>query len=175
MRNDIISSLALKRICYILLRTWVEWWLNRRRHIILPPSPQRLKQRKGKSREKGGKRKLAASENRRKRACLIFHSLMRGAPPWWGLWAGHIWYSQERMILVFPNWKHSVKRYSTSKTDKACSRYLCRANCFARETQEIIWDFCTWGWRNFQLSYRTISKYKWFVWDSNRCCCKLCF
>ena len=29
--------------------------LNRRRHIILPPGPQRLEQRKGKSREKRGK------------------------------------------------------------------------------------------------------------------------
>ena len=41
---------SVERICYILLRTWAEWWLNRRRHIVLPPSPQDLKQRKGKSR-----------------------------------------------------------------------------------------------------------------------------
>ena len=60
MRNDIISSLALKRMCYILLRTWTDWWLNIRRRIKLAPSPQHLKQEKGKSREK--KRKRGSSQ-----------------------------------------------------------------------------------------------------------------
>ena len=141
--------------------------LNRRRHIILPPSPQRLKQRKGKSREKRGKEEARSFWNRRKRACLIFRSL-RGAPLGEDFEPDICGIPQ---LETFPETPHLF----TSKTDKACSRNLCRANCFAREAQEIVWDFCTWGWRNLQLSYRTVSNYKWFVWDSDRCCCKLCF
>ena len=94
MRNGIASILALTRLCYMLLRTWTEWWLNIRRHIKLAPSPQHLKQEKGKTREKkGGKRNLVDCENIRKGACLIFRSLGGDRPPCWGLWAGHTWYS----------------------------------------------------------------------------------
>ena len=39
---------------------------------------------------------------------------------------------------------------------------LCRANCFA-EAQEIVWDFCACGRINLQLSYRTVSSYKWML------------
>ena len=152
MRNDIISSLALKRIFYILLRTWAEWWLNIRWQIIFTWHQvhniwSREKERTEKKREK---RKLAACENRRKRACLIFRSLGGTSHP------HPLVRTLSRTYLVFPNWKHSEKRYQ--KTDKACSRDLWRANCFAREAQEIVWDFCTWGWMNLQLSYRTVSK-----------------
>ena len=137
-------------------------------HIHLALSPQHLKQRKGKNRDKKReKRKLSACENRRKRACLIFRSLGGTSHP------HPLVRTLSRTYLVFPNWKHSEKRYQ--KTDKACSRDLCRANCFAREAQEIVWDFCTWGWMNLQLSYRTVSKYKWFVWDSDRCWCNNVF
>ena len=151
-----MSSLALKRIFYILLRTWAEWWLNIRRHIIFTWHQvhniwSKEKERTEKKREK---RKLAACENRRKRACLIFRSLGGTSHP-------HPFLrTLSRTYLLFPNWKHSEKRYQ--KTDKACSRDLCRVNCFAREAQEIVWDFCTWGWMNLQLSYRAVSKCKWF-------------
>ena len=154
-----------------LVETWAEWWLNIRRHIIFTRHQVHniWSKEKVRTEKKREKRKLAACENRKKRACLIFRSLGGTSHP------QPLVRTLSRTYLVFPNWKHSVKRYSTSKTDKACSRYLCRANCFAREAQEIVWDFCTWGWMNLQLSYRTVSKYKWFVWDSDRCCCKLCF
>ena len=81
MRKDTISRLALKRVCYILFSTWTEWWLNIRRHIKLAPSPQTSEARKRKEqrRWKEEKRNLTACENRRKRACPVFHSL-RGVP-----------------------------------------------------------------------------------------------
>ena len=66
--------------------------LNRRRHIILPPSPQRLKQRKGKSREKRGKEE-ARSFWKQKKKSMPYFPFSERSPPWWGLWAGHMWYS----------------------------------------------------------------------------------
>ena len=48
-------------------------------NMKLAPGPQHLKQEKEKAEKKGKKRKLAACENRRKRACRIFCSL-GGAP-----------------------------------------------------------------------------------------------
>ena len=98
--------------------------LNRRRHIILPPSPQRLKQRKGKSREKRGKEE-ARSFWKQKKKSMPYFPFSERSPPWWGLWAGHMWYS--------PTGNIPWNALFTSKTDKACSRNLCRANCFARK------------------------------------------
>ena len=97
MRNDIISSLALKRIFYILLRIWAEWWLNIRRHIIFTWHQvhniwSKEKERTEKKREK---RKLAACETGEKEHAL-FSVLWEEPPiptPWWGFWAAHIWYS----------------------------------------------------------------------------------
>ena len=57
----------------------------------------------------------------------------------------------------------------TSKTDKARLSDQ-RDSYFATEAQEIVWDFCTWEWKNLQLSDRTVSKYKWFIWDHHKCC-----
>ena len=91
-RNDITSSLALTRLCYMLLRTWTEWWLNIRRHIKLAPSPQHLKQEKGKSREKRRKEEPCCLWKHNKRSMPYFPFPGR-RPPCWGLWAGHIWYS----------------------------------------------------------------------------------
>ena len=48
------------------------------------------RKRKEQRRWKGEKRKLTACENRRKRACPVFHTL-GGVPLAKGLWAGHIW------------------------------------------------------------------------------------
>ena len=59
------------------------------------------KEKERAEKKRGGKRKLAALENRRKRACLIFGSL-GGAL---------VVRTLSRTYLVFPNWKHSVKRY----------------------------------------------------------------
>ena len=141
MRNGIASILALTRLCYMLLRTWTEWWLNIRRHIKLAPSPQHLKQEKGKTREKkGGKRNLVDCENIRKGACLIFRSLGGDRPPAEDF---------EPDILGIPRQEtvdHETLHLFASKTDTACLRDLCRANCFTREAQEIVWDFSTLGW-----------------------------
>ena len=140
-------------------RTWTEWSLNIRRHFKLAPSPQHLKQGKRKSREKKGKRlKLATCKNRRKRACLIFRSL--GGVP--------LAEDFEPDIFGFPQLETvdcEILHLFTAKTDKAaCLRDLCRANCFGREAQVIVWDFFTLGRMNLQLSYRTVSKYKWNGW-----------
>ena len=156
--NDIISSLTLKRMCYILLRTWTEWWLNIGRHIKLTPSPQHLKQEKGKSRE-SEKRKLTAFENRRKRGCLIFRSV------------GEVLLAEDFELDIFgiPQLEAvdcETLHLFTSKTDKACLRAT-----FAWQIasltggQEIVWDFRTCGWMNLQLSYRTVTNYKWFFRD----------
>ena len=123
MRKDIISNLALKRMCYILLRTRIEWWLNigdisnwHKVHNI-------WSKKKGKSKEKiGEKRKFAACENRTKRACLIFRSL-----------GGAL------LVEIFepdsfgtPQLEttdcETLRLVITSKTDKASLRDLCRAN-----------------------------------------------
>ena len=52
-------------MCYILLRTWTDWWLNIRRHIKLALSPQHLKQEKGKSRETRGSSQLVKTEQKK--------------------------------------------------------------------------------------------------------------
>ena len=59
------------------------------------------KEKESAEKKRGRKRKLAALENRRKRACLIFGSL-GGAL---------VVRTLNRTYLVFPNWKHLVKRY----------------------------------------------------------------
>ena len=152
MRKDTISRLALKRVCYILFRTWTEWWLNIRpsykASYELAPSPQTSEARKRKEqrRWKEERRNFTACENRRKRACPVFHSPGRSTPCK-GLWAGPIF-----GILQLETVDCETLHLFTPKTDKACLRDLCRANCFAREAQEIVWDFCTWGWVNLQLS-----------------------
>ena len=115
--NDIISSLALKRMCYILLRTWTEWWLNIGRHIKLTPSPQHLKQEKGKSRE-SDKRKRGSSQlskTEEKRGCLIFRSL------------GEVLLAEDFELDIFgiPQLETvdcETLHLFTSKTDKACFR-----------------------------------------------------
>ena len=56
--------------------------------------------------------------------------------------------------MVFPNWKQlTVKCYINF--------------VYLKDRQGM--------WMNLQLSYRTVStyKYKWFVWDNHTCCCKL--
>ena len=110
-----------------LVETWAEWWLNIRRHIIFTRHQVHniWSKEKVRTEKKREKRKLAACENRKKRACLIFRSLGGTSHP------HPLVRTLSRTYLVFPNWKHSEKRYQ--KTDKACSRDLCKANCFARE------------------------------------------
>ena len=121
--NDIISSLALKRMCYILLRTWTEWWLNIGRHIKLTPSPQHLKQEKGKSREsekrKRGKEE-AHSFRKQKKKRMPYFPFPGRSPPCRGLWVGHIWLSPTGNSWLWnPTFVYTV---FTSKTDKACFR-----------------------------------------------------
>ena len=151
MRNDIISSLALKRMCYILLRTWTDLWLNIRRRIKLAPSPQHLKQEKGKSREKKGKRGSPQLVITKEKEHALF-SVLWEKPPLLRTLSRTLffnWYSPtgERVDC-------ETLHLFTSKTDKAWLRDLCRANCFARETQAIVWNFCTLGSMNLKLSYK---------------------
>ena len=150
-------------MCYILLRTWTDWWLNIRRHIKLALSPQHLKQEKGKSRETRGSSQLVKT-GQKKHALL---SVPCEEPPLLRV-----------LALTVYNWKKLIVKPYICLPQKQTRYYLCdlcRTNCFAREAQEIAWDFCTWGWMNLQLYYRTVSKYKWFVRDNHRCCCKLSF
>ena len=96
--------------------------------------------KKERAEKKGGKWKLTACENRRKRECLIINF-------YYSLWAGHIWYSQLETVDC------ETLHLFTSKIDKA------------------------WEWTYNCLIGHWVSKYKWFVWDNHRCCCKLivCF
>ena len=89
------------------------------------------RKRKEQRRWKGEKRKLTACENRRKRACPVFHTL---SPPCKGLWAGHIWYSPTGNSWL---WNSTFARPLQSKLFRQGSP---------------VWDFCTWGWMNLQLS-----------------------
>ena len=148
MRNDIISSLALKRMCYILSRTWTEWWLNIRRRIKLAPSPQHLKQEKGKSREKKGKRGSSQLVITKEKEHALF-SVLWEEPP--------LLRTLSRTLFGIPQLETvdcETLHLFTSKTDKAWLRDLFRANCFARETQAIVWNFCTLGSMNLKLSYK---------------------
>ena len=133
MRNGIASILALTRLCYMLLRSWTEWWLNIRRHIKLAPSLQHLKQEKGKTREK----KRGKEEPRRlwkhKKRSMPYFPFLRRRPPCWGLWAGHIWYSTTGNSW---SWNPTYLIFA-SKTDTACLRDLCRANCFTRKPRRL--------------------------------------
>ena len=168
MRNDIISSLAFKTICYILLRTWAEWCLDSRAtcHIGIKSTTFEAKKRK-EQRKKGGEEEARSSWKQKKKSMPYFWFPGRST-------RGEDFEPDIFGIPQLETFSETLHLF-TSKTDQACSRYLCRANSFAREAQEIVCDFCTWGWRNLQLSYRTVPKYKWFVWDSDWCCCKLCF
>ena len=118
--NDIISSLALKRMCYILLRTWTEWWLNIGRHIKLTPSPQHLKQEKGKSRE-SDKRKRGSSQlsKTEEKGDALF------SVPWE---KSSLQRTLSWTYLAFPNWKQLiVKPYiclPQRQTRHACARPL---------------------------------------------------
>ena len=120
--NDIISSLALKRMCYILLRTWTEWWLNIGRHIKLTSSPQHLKQEKGKSREsekrKRGKEEAHSFRKQKKKRMPYFPFPGRSPPCRRTL----------SIYLAFPNWKQLiVKPYiclPQRQTRHACARPL---------------------------------------------------
>ena len=132
MRNDIVSSLALKRMCCILLRTWTEQWLNIRRHIGTKSTTSEARKMKEQTRWKEEKRKLTACENRRKRTCLIFRSL--GGVPLAEDFEPDI-FGIPRLETVDCETLHMF----TSKTDKGCLRDLCRANCFAREAH---WGDC---------------------------------
>jgi len=61
MRNDIISSLALRRMCYILLSDLDRVMAKYKANLKLAPGPQHLKQEKEKAkkkREKGEARNL---------------------------------------------------------------------------------------------------------------------
>ena len=127
--NDIISSLALKRMCYILLRTWTEWWLNIGRHIKLTPSPQHLKQEKGKSRE-SGKRKRGKEEahsfRKQKKKRMPYFPFPGRSPPCRGLWVGHIWHSP-----TGNSWLWNPTFVYLKDRQGMLARDLCMANCFA--------------------------------------------
>ena len=149
MRNGITSILALTRLCYMLLRTWTEWWLNIRRHIKLAPSPQHLKQEKGKTRgKKRGKEDPRSLWKHKKRSMPYFRFLGR-RPPCWGLWAGHIWYSP-----TGNSWSWN-RTFVCLKDRHGIPARPSQSKLFYQEAQEIVWDFSTLGWMNLQLSYGT--------------------
>ena len=86
-------------------------------------------------RKKSMNRRLNASNNRRKRASIIFRSL--GGEPVELCYERHIYGIQqiysvdEEILLLF-----------TSKTDKACLRDLFDSHCFMGETEKQVHDFC---------------------------------
>ena len=90
---------------------------------------------KGAEKKKSKNRRLNASNNRRKRACIIFRSL--GGEPVELCYEPHIYAIQqidsvdEETLLLF-----------TSKTDKACLRDLFDPHCFMGEAEKQVHDFC---------------------------------
>ena len=78
---------------------------------------------------------MNASNNRRKRACIIFRSL--GGEPVELCYEPHIYGIQqihsvdEETLLLF-----------TSKSDKACLRDLFDSHCFMGKAEKQVHDFC---------------------------------
>ena len=163
MRNDIVSSLALKRMCCILLRTWTEQWLNIRRHIGTKSTTSEASKMKEQTRWKEEKRKLTACENRKKN--MPYFPFPGRSPPCRGLWAGHIWYSKTRNSWLW-NPTHVYLKDRQGMLARPLQGKLFRQGSPLRR---LSGNSAHEGRMNLQLSYRTVSKYKWFVWD------KLCF
>ena len=100
-------------------RTWTEWWLNIRRHIKLAPSPQHLKQEKGKSREgekgKRGSSQLVKTEEKE-------HALF--SIPWEEF---PLQRTLSRTYLVFSNWKQLIVKLHIClpqrQTRQACATF----------------------------------------------------
>ena len=86
-------------------------------------------------RKKLKNRRLNASNNRRKRACIIFRSL-RGEPVEL-CYEPHI-YGILQIDLV----DEETLLFVTSKTDKACLRDLFDSHCFMGEAEKQVHDFC---------------------------------
>ena len=86
-------------------------------------------------RKKLKNRRLNASNNRRKRACIIFRSL-RGEPVEL-CYEPHI-YGILQIRLV----DEETLLFVTSKTDKACLRDLFDSHCFMGEAEKQVHDFC---------------------------------
>ena len=97
---------------------------------LLKPERERSREKK-----KLKNRRLNASNNRRKRACIIFRSL--GGEPVKLCYEPDIYGIQlidsvdEETLLLF-----------TSKTDKACLGDLFDSHCFMWEAEKQVYDFC---------------------------------
>ena len=115
--------------------------INIRRHIKLAPSPQHLKQEKGKSRE-GEKRKRGSSQlvktEEKENALFSF--------PWEESPLAEDFEPDKFGILRLNSWLWNPTFVYLKDTQSMLARDLCRGNCFAHGGQEIVWDFCTWGW-----------------------------
>jgi len=133
-------------MCCILLRTVMAKY--KATYQIGTKSTTSQARKRKEQRKKVGKTKLAACENRRKKACLIFRSL--GGAPLAGVFAPDI-FGISQLETVDCETLHLF----SSKTDNACLHDLCRGNCFAREAQEIVLYFCTWRWMNIWQYLRT--------------------
>ena len=86
-------------------------------------------------RKKSKNRRLNASNNRRKRACIIFRSL--GGEPVELCYEPHIY-----GILQIDSVDEETLLFVTSKTDKACLRDLFDSHCFMGEAEKQVHDFC---------------------------------
>ena len=140
-------------------RTWTEWWLNIRRHIKLAPSPQHLKQEKGKSRE-GVKRKRGSSQlvKTEEKEHALFCVLWEESP---------LAEDFEPDIFGILRLELIVKPYICLP-----QRHTKHAGARPLQGKRLrpgrLGDCLELLRVNLQLSYRA-SKYKWFVWD------QLCF
>ena len=85
--------------------------------------------------KKSKNRRLNASNNRRKRACIIFRSL--GGEPVELCYEPHIY-----GILQIDSVDEETLLFVTSKTDKACLRDLFDSHCFMGEAEKQVHDFC---------------------------------
>ena len=104
-------------------------------HIGSKSKTSEARKRKEQRKKKSKNRKLNASNNRRKRACIIFRSLggelveLCYEPDIYGF--QQIDSVDEETLLLF-----------TSRTDKACLRDLLDSHCFMEEAEKEVHDFC---------------------------------
>ena len=96
-------------------------------HIGSKSETSEARKREG-QRKKLKNRRLNASNNRRKRACIIFRFLV-GEPDIYEIQL--IDSVDEETLLLF-----------TSKTDKACLRDLFDSHCFVAEAEKQVHDCC---------------------------------
>ena len=109
-------SLALKRILITLLKIWTGYLPSSGLPIRLVRNlnhPKPKKEKRKEKKKKGNKRRITASDNRRKRACVIFSPLV-------GTTLENDYEPETYGMLQLESIEEETLSLFTSTTDKAC-------------------------------------------------------